>query len=165
METGLLAVTGNIPNGYYGDPVKTAETFREFEGTRWSVPGDWATIGADGMVTLLGRGSVSINTGGEKVYPEEVEEALKLLPEVVDCNVVGVPDPQWGAAVTAVVELAAGTDPSDTDLVDGLRSSLSGYKLPKNIVRVDSVFRSPNGKADYKWATKTAHDALGIATD
>ena len=117
------------------------------------------------MVTLLGRGSVSINTGGEKVYPEEVEEALKLLPEVVDCNVVGVPDPQWGAAVTAVVELADGTDPSDTDLVDGLRSSLSGYKLPKNIVRVDSVFRSPNGKADYKWATKTAHDALGIATD
>ena len=94
-ETGLLAVTGPIPLGYYGDPVKTAETFREFEGIRWSVPGDWATIGADGMVTLLGRGSVSINTGGEKVYPEEVEEALKALPEVVDCNVVGVPDPQW----------------------------------------------------------------------
>ena len=110
-ETGLLAVTGPIPLGYYGDPVKTAETFREFEGIRWSVPGDWAAIGADGMVTLLGRGSVSINTGGEKVYPEEVEEALKALPEVVDCNVVGVPDPQWGAAVTAVVELADGADP------------------------------------------------------
>lgn len=162
-QTGLLAVTGNIPNGYYGDPVKTAETFREFEGTRWSVPGDWATIGADGMVTLLGRGSVSINTGGEKVYPEEVEEALKLLPDVVDCNVVGVPDPQWGAAVTAVVELAAGADPSDAELVDGLRASLSGYKLPKNIVRVDTLFRSPNGKADYKWASSTAREALGIA--
>jgi len=164
-ETGLLAVTGPIPLGYYGDPMKTAETFREFEGIRWSVPGDWATIGADGMVTLLGRGSVSINTGGEKVYPEEVEEALKALPEVVDCNVVGVPDPQWGAAVTAVVELADGTDPTDADLVDGLRASLSGYKLPKNIVRVDSLFRSPNGKSDYKWATRTALDALGLSEE
>lgn len=161
-ETGLLAVTGPIPLGYYGDPVKTAETFREFEGIRWSVPGDWATIAEDGMVTLLGRGSVSINTGGEKVYPEEVEEALKLLPEVVDCNVVGVPDPTWGAAVTAVVELAEDAGPSDDELVDALRASLSGYKLPKNIVRVDAVFRSPNGKADYKWATRTARAALGI---
>ena len=160
-----MAVTGPIPLGYYGDPVKTAETFREFEGIRWSVPGDWATIGADGMVTLLGRGSVSINTGGEKVYPEEVEEALKALPEVVDCNVVGVPDPQWGAAVTAVVELADGTDPTDADLVDGLRASLSGYKLPKNIVRVDSLVRSPNGKSDYKWATRTALDALGLSEE
>ena len=164
-QTGLLAVTGPIPLGYYGDPAKTAETFRVFEGTRWSVPGDWASIGADGMVTLLGRGSVSINTGGEKVYPEEVEEALKVLPEVVDCNVVGVPDPQWGAAVTAVVELVDGSDLSDADLVDALRSSLSGYKLPKNIVRVDAVFRGPNGKADYKWATKAAHEALGVPTD
>ena len=164
-QTGLLAVNGPIPLGYYGDPAKTAETFRVFEGTRWSVPGDWASIGADGMVTLLGRGSVSINTGGEKVYPEEVEEALKVLPEVVDCNVVGVPDPQWGAAVTAVVELVDGSDLSDADLVDALRSSLSGYKLPKNIVRVDAVFRGPNGKADYKWATKAAHEALGVPTD
>lgn len=114
------------------------------------------------MVTLLGRGSVSINTGGEKVYPEEVEEALKLLPEIVDCNVVGVPDPQWGAAVTAVVELADGAAPSDAEIVDRLRTSLSGFKLPKNIVRVDTVFRGPNGKADYKWAAKTARDALGI---
>jgi len=162
-ETGLLAVTGPIPLGYYGDPVKTAETFRHFEGIRWSVPGDWASIGADGMVTLLGRGSVSINTGGEKVYPEEVEEALKLLPEVVDCNVVGVPDPTWGAAVTAVVELSEDADRTDDDLVDVLRSSLSGYKLPKNIVRVDAVFRSPNGKADYKWAARTAREALGIS--
>ena len=161
-QTGLLAVTGPIPLGYYGDPIKTAETFRHFEGTRWSVPGDWASIGADGMVTLLGRGSVSINTGGEKVYPEEVEEALKLLPEIVDCNVVGVPDPQWGAAVTAVVELADGAAPSDAEIVDRLRTSLSGFKLPKNIVRVDTVFRGPNGKADYKWAAKTARDALGI---
>ena len=96
------------------------------------------------------------------MYPEEVEEALKALPEVVDCNVVGVPDPQWGAAVTAVVELADGADLSDADLVAGLRGSLSGYKFPKNIVRVDLLFRSPNGTSDYKWATRTALDALGL---
>lgn len=164
-ETGLLAVTGPIPLGYYGDPVKTAETFREFEGKRWSVPGDWARIDADGTVTLLGRGSVSINTGGEKVYPEEVEEALKLLPEVVDVNVVGVPDPKWGAAVTAVLEIAEGAEVEDQALVNALRGRLSPYKLPKNIVRVDKFFRSPNGKSDFKWATKTAREALGIAED
>ena len=161
-ERGLLAVGGPIPLGYYGDPVKSAETFREIEGQRWSIPGDWATVAADGTVTLLGRGSVSINTGGEKVYPEEVEEALKLLGDVVDANVVGVPDPKWGAAVTAIVQLADGAEPADSELVDALRSSLSGYKLPKHVVRVDKLFRSPNGKSDYKWATKTAHEALGI---
>lgn len=164
-ETGLLAVTGPIPLGYYGDPEKTAETFREFEGKRWSVPGDWARVAADGTVTLLGRGSVSINTGGEKVYPEEVEEALKLLPEVVDVNVVGLPDPKWGAAVTAVLELADGVEITDQALVDALRGKLSPYKLPKNIVRVEKFFRSPNGKADFKWATRTAREALGIAED
>ena len=130
-----------------------------------SVPGDWARIDADGTVTLLGRGSVSINTGGEKVYPEEVEEALKLLPEVVDVNVVGVPDPKWGAAVTAVLEIAEGAEVEDKALVDALRGRLSPYKLPKNIVRVDKFFRSPNGKSDFKWATKTARAALGIAED
>jgi len=161
-EKGLLAVGGPIPLGYYGDPVKSAETFREIDGQRWSIPGDWATVGADGTVTLLGRGSVSINTGGEKVYPEEIEEALKLLDAVVDANVVGVPDPKWGAAVTAIVELRSGASSSDQELVDALRSSLSGYKLPKHVVRVDKLFRSPNGKSDYKWAVKTAHDALGI---
>ncbi len=161
-EKGLLAVGGPIPLGYYGDPVKSAETFREIEGQRWSVPGDWATVAADGSVTLLGRGSMSINTGGEKVYPEEVEEALKLLDEVVDANVVGVPDPKWGAAVTAVVQLADGATPADSDLVDALRSSLSGHKLPKHVIRVDKLFRSPNGKSDYKWAIKTAHESLGI---
>ncbi len=161
-ETGLLAVTGPIPLGYYGDPVKTAETFREFEGRRWSVPGDWARVAADGTVTLLGRGSVSINTGGEKVYPEEVEEALKLLPEVVDVNVVGVPDPKWGAAVTAVLEIAPGVEVEDEALVDALRGKLSPYKLPKHIVRVEKFFRSPNGKSDFKWATRTAREALGI---
>ena len=161
-ERGLLAVGGPIPLGYYGDPVKSAETFREIEGQRWSIPGDWATVAADGTVTLLGRGSVSINTGGEKVYPEEIEEALKLLDQIVDANVVGVPDPKWGAAVTAIVQLTDGAIATDTELVDSLRASLSGYKLPKHIVRVDTLFRSPNGKSDYKWAVATAHKALGI---
>ena len=161
-EKGRLAVGGPIPLGYYGDPEKSAETFREIDGQRWSVPGDWATVAADGSVTLLGRGSMSINSGGEKVYPEEVEEALKLLDDVVDANVVGVPDPKWGAAVTAVVQLAEGATPADSDLVDALRSALSGYKLPKHVVRVEKIFRSPNGKPDYKWAIKTAHESLGI---
>ena len=161
-EVGLLAVGGPIPLGYYGDPKKSAETFRELEGRRWSIPGDWATVAADGSITLLGRGSVSINTGGEKVFPEEVEEALKLRPEVVDVNVVGVPDPKWGSAVTAVVQLADDATIGDDELVDSLREHLSGYKLPKHIVRVDELFRSPNGKSDYKWAVATARDALGI---
>lgn len=162
-EHGQLAVGGPIPLGYYGDPVKSAETFREIEGRRWSIPGDWATVAADGTITLLGRGSVSINTGGEKVFPEEIEEQLKLLDAVVDVNVVGVPDPKWGSAVTAIVELADGSDVSDTELVDALRTRLSGYKLPKHIVRVDALYRSPNGKSDYKWAIRTACEALDIA--
>lgn len=168
-EVGLLAVSGPIPVGYYGDPVKTAATYREYEGRRWAIPGDWATLAADGTVTLLGRGSVSINTGGEKVFPEEVEEALKGRPEVVDAIVVGVPDPTWGSAVTAVVALtdtaggAGGV--SDQDLIDSLRSVLSGYKLPKQLVRVERVFRGPNGKADYKWARSTALAALDLPPD
>ncbi len=161
-EQGQLAVSGPIPLGYYGDPVKSAETFREIEGRRWSIPGDWATVAADGTITLLGRGSVSINTGGEKVYPEEIEEELKLLDTVVDANVVGVPDPKWGSAVTAIVELQPGSDVSDAALVDALRGRLSAYKLPKHVVRVDTLYRSPNGKADYKWAVRTARESLGI---
>lgn len=161
-EQGQLAVGGPIPLGYYGDPVKSAETFREIEGRRWSIPGDWATVAADGTITLLGRGSVSINTGGEKVFPEEIEEQLKLLDAVADVNVVGVPDPKWGSAVTAIVELVEGVEVSDEELVDALRTRLSGYKLPKHIVRVDTLFRSPNGKSDYKWAVKTAKEALHI---
>lgn len=161
-EEGQLAVGGPIPIGYYGDPVKSAETFRDIEGRRWSIPGDWATVADDGTITLLGRGSVSINTGGEKVYPEEIEEQLKLLDTVVDANVVGVPDPKWGSAVTAIVELSDDADVTDDELVDALRGRLSGYKLPKHIVRVDTLFRSPNGKSDYRWAVRTAKAALGI---
>ncbi len=165
-EVGLLAVSGPIPVGYYGDPVKTDQTYKQYEGRRWAIPGDWATLAADGTVTLLGRGSVSINTGGEKVFPEEVEEALKRRPEVADAVVVGVPDPVWGAAVTAVIQLGDtghGEEViDDRQLIDSLRSDLSGYKLPKNLIRVDEVFRGPNGKADYKWAVATAKVALGI---
>jgi acyl-CoA synthetase (AMP-forming)/AMP-acid ligase II len=161
-EIGMLAVTGAIPLGYYGDPVKTAATFREFEGRRWSVPGDWATVDADGTVTLLGRGSACINTGGEKVFPEEVEEELKLLDVVADVNVVGVPDPKWGSAVTAVIELRPGSDWSDDRILEALRSRLAGYKIPKHIVRVDRLHRNPNGKSDHRWARTTAARALGI---
>lgn len=155
-ERGMLAVSGPIPLGYYGDPVKTAETFREIDGTRWSLPGDWATVEADGSITLLGRGSQCINTGGEKVWPEEVEEALKRHDDVTDCNVVGVPDEKWGSAVTAVVEFVPDASASDQELVDSLRATLSGYKLPKRIVRVDRILRAPNGKPDYAWATDQA---------
>ncbi len=158
-ERGLLAVGGPIPIGYYGDPAKSAETFRTIDGQRWSIPGDWATVDADGEITLLGRGSVSINTGGEKVYPEEIEEALKLLDAVDDATVVGLPDETWGSAVTAVVALND-ADTSDDALRAQLRYTIAGYKVPKRFVRVDRVMRSPNGKADYRWATSVAEDAV-----
>ncbi len=161
-ERGQLAVTGHLPLGYYGDPEKSAETFPVIDGVRYSIPGDWATVEDDGSIVLLGRGSVCINTGGEKVYPEEVEEALKLIEGVVDATVVGIPDPRWGQAITAVVQLRDGTDLSDDALVTGVRSELAAYKSPKHIVRVALVQRGPNGKADYKWAQQVADDALGV---
>lgn len=162
-ERGLLAVGGAIPIGYYNDPAKSAETFRTFEGRVWSVPGDFAEVEADGTIRLLGRGSACINTAGEKVYPEEVEEALKSHPGVRDANVVGVPDDKWGSAVHAVVSLAAGTWLAGTDsqaieatLINHCREKLSGYKCPKVIHLVDEVERGPNGKPDYKWAFTAA---------
>ena len=161
-ERGRLALGGPLPLGYYNDPVKSAETWPTIDGQRYSIPGDWATVEDDGSIVLLGRGSVCINTGGEKVYPEEVEEALKLIDGVVDTNVVGVPDERWGQAITAVVEMVPGTELSDADLVAGVREHLAAYKSPKNIVRVPSLVRSPNGKTDYRWALSTAKEALGI---
>jgi acyl-CoA synthetase (AMP-forming)/AMP-acid ligase II len=158
-EIGRLAVGGAIPLGYYKDPEKTERTYPLIEGQRWAVPGDYATVEADGTITLLGRGSVSVNTGGEKVYPEEVEEALKTHPAVVDCTVVGVPDEEWGEAVTAVLSLAA---PADRDeLVAHAAGAIARYKLPKHVVVVDEVYRAPNGKADYRWARETALERLG----
>jgi fatty-acyl-CoA synthase len=157
-EVGVLAVGGPIPIGYYKDPAKTAATFREVDGRVWSTPGDFATVEEDGTITLLGRGSVCINTAGEKVFPEEVEEVLKQHPSVEDANVVGVPDERWGQAVTAVVSTADGADVDEAALIAHCRQTLAGYKCPKRIVVVDRVHRGPNGKADYRWAAGIAAD-------
>lgn len=160
-EVGMLAITGSIPLGYYKDPAKTDETFPEHFGKRWSIPGDYATIDLDGTINLLGRGSVSINSGGEKIYPEEVEEAVKSHPEVIDCNAVGVPDQRWGQAVVAVVELVSNATASDDEVVDHVKGLIARYKAPKHLVRVDRFHRNSNGKSDYKWARSTALKALG----
>jgi fatty-acyl-CoA synthase len=149
-EQGMVAVTGFIPLGYYKDEAKTAQTFRTFEGVRWSVPGDWAEVNADGSLHLLGRGSVCINTGGEKVFPEEVEEALKTHPSVRDAVAVGVPDARFGEAICAVVEAEEGADPLGADLKGHVAGQLSAYKAPRHVVVVDTINRAANGKVDYK---------------
>ena len=162
---GRLARRGRIPLGYHNDPEKTAATFPVVDGVRWSVPGDHALLEADGTVTVLGRGSVSINTGGEKVHPEEVEAALKGHPAVFDAVVVGVPDERWGQRVAAVVQLRPGADePTVEELAAHARTTLAGYKAPKSVVFVDEVVRSPSGKADYRWAASIAAMAsAGVA--
>jgi fatty-acyl-CoA synthase len=150
---GRLATSGFVPIGYYNDPVKSAETFVEFDGRRWSLPGDMAIVEEDGSIRLLGRGSLCINTGGEKVYPEEVEAVLKSHPLVADAVVVGQPSEQWGQQVAAVVQPAdPGSTPELDDLADHCRSRLAGYKVPRHLVVVDEVVRSASGKADYQWA-------------
>lgn len=159
-ERGQIALGWPLPLGYFKDPAKTEEAFPMVAGRRWSIPGDWATVEADGTITLLGRGSACINTGGEKVFPEEVEEALKELDAVVDCNVVGLEDDRWGQAVTAVVELTAPGAADADELRAGVRERLAGYKVPKRIVLVDRVERSPNGKTDYRWAKSVAEAAV-----
>jgi len=155
-EIGLLALGGPIPLGYYKDEAKTAGTFRTFDGERYSIPGDWAKVAADGTVELLGRGSVSINTGGEKVFPEEVEEAMKLHPAVVDAIVVGVPDDRFGEAIAAVVSVHDAATVTEAEIADEVRGRLAGFKRPRHVVIVDDVPRGPNGKADYAWAKKLA---------
>ena len=160
-EAGYVARSGPIPLGYYKDEKKTAETFRTYQGRRWSIPGDFCTVEADGTLNLHGRGSVCINTGGEKVYSEEVEETLKLHPAVRDAVVVGVPDEKWGEAVTALVELEAGCDADEAGLRDFVRERLAAYKVPKRLVFAPSVGRSPSGKADYKAAKAKVKEALG----
>jgi 3-oxocholest-4-en-26-oate---CoA ligase len=149
-RVGMLGVGGPIPLGYYKDPAKTAATFRTVGGRRFSVPGDYATVGTDGTITLLGRGSACINTGGEKVYPEEVELRLKQHAEVFDAVVVGVPDERWGEMVVALVELAPGSSADDAMLREFCRATLAGYKVPKRVITLDSLERAPNGKADYQ---------------
>jgi 3-oxocholest-4-en-26-oate---CoA ligase len=153
-ERGLMASGGILPLGYFKDPEKTAATYRVIDGKRWAVAGDWATVEADGSITLLGRGSMCINTGGEKVYPEEVEEVLKLHPAVIDCNVVGLPDATWGERVVAVAEV--GESVTDEDLIAHCRLHVAGYKTPKQIVRVTPFHRNANGKSDYRWAKSIA---------
>jgi acyl-CoA synthetase (AMP-forming)/AMP-acid ligase II len=146
---GRIAVRGHVPVGYYGDPEKTAAAFPLIEGVRCAVPGDFALVEADGAITLLGRGSVSINTGGEKVFPEEVEECIKLMPEVRDAVVVGVPDPRFGETVAAVVEAAAGRTVVAAAVTEHVRARLARHKAPRHVMVVASVGRGPNGKADY----------------
>lgn len=158
-EVGLLARSGHIPLGYYEDPEKSARTFPTIEGCRWSVPGDFARIDDDGAVTLLGRGSGSINTGGEKVFPEEVEAALMHHPGVADAVVVGSPHERWGSQVTALVARAAAATTEDA-LRDHCRDLLADYKVPKTVVFVDTVPRTPVGKLDYKNARVLAADLL-----
>ncbi|CAJ1579403.1 acyl-CoA synthetase [[Mycobacterium] wendilense] len=149
---GVLAKRGHIPVGYYKDEKKTAETFKTINGVRYAIPGDYAEVEADGSVTMLGRGSVSINSGGEKIYPEEVEAALKGHPDVFDALVVGVPDERFGQHVAAVVQPREGTRPSLTDLDAVVRAEIAGYKVPRSLWLVDEVKRSPAGKPDYRWA-------------
>jgi acyl-CoA synthetase (AMP-forming)/AMP-acid ligase II len=153
---GRLARRGYIPLGYYKDEAKTAATFPVVDGVRWAVPGDHAVVETDGSVTLLGRGSVSINTGGEKVYPEEVESVLKDHPDVFDAVVVGTPDERWGERVVAIVQPRAGTAPTLEALQEHSRTHLAGYKIPRDVVLVEAIERSPAGKPDYRWAKEAA---------
>ncbi|WP_430425671.1 AMP-binding protein [Phenylobacterium sp.] len=162
-ERGLVAVSGFLPMGYYKDEEKSAKTFKVMEGVRWSVPGDWAEVNTDGTLKLLGRGSVCINTGGEKVFPEEVEEALKRHASVRDAVVVGVADPRFGERICAVVEPEADAQPTLAELSAFVQSQLAGYKAPRELVLVDSIGRAPNGKVDYKAIKERALAALGVA--
>jgi acyl-CoA synthetase (AMP-forming)/AMP-acid ligase II len=151
---GRVAVSGALPVGYYKDPEKTAATFVMVDGERYAIPGDYALVDADGTVRLLGRGSVCINTGGEKVYPEEVEEVLKRHPSVRDAACVGVPDARWGEAITAIVEVRNGgagdPAPAAQELVSWVKSELAHYKAPKHVLFVNDLGRAANGKLDYR---------------
>lgn len=159
-EVGRVAQCGHVPLGYYNDPKKTAETFFEKDGERWVLLGDMGTVDEEGVVTVLGRGSQCINTGGEKVYPEEVEQALKSHPDVYDALVAGVPDAKWGNHVAAVVQLREGAPrPSLEDVQSYCRTHLAGYKIPRQLVITEAIRRSPSGKADYRWAREVAVSA------
>jgi fatty-acyl-CoA synthase len=161
-ESGWLARVGHVPLGYYKDPEKTARTFPVVAGTRYAVPGDHAQLRPDGTIVVLGRGSVCINTGGEKVYPEEVEQVLRRHPAVYDAVVVGTPDERFGEQVTAVVQPRPGSAPSPADLIAFAGQHLARYKLPKTTVLVDELVRSPSGKPDYRWARARALEARGL---
>jgi fatty-acyl-CoA synthase len=159
-EMGLLGRSGHTPVGYFGDPEKTAEVFRTIEGRLWTLSGDQGRLEADGMITLFGRGSTCINTGGEKVFPEEVESELRAHPDIRDAVVVGRPHERWGEAVVAIVSLTDGSaKPNAGTLRTYLEGRLAGYKCPKDVIVVDEVKRSPAGKQDYSWAKALAEQA------
>ncbi len=162
-EVGMVALRGPNPLGYYKDPEKTARTFREIGGERYVIPGDFATVEADGTIKLLGRGSVCINSGGEKIFPEEVEEVLKEHGAVRDAVAVGVPDERFGEAVAAVVELEPGAEVDPDELIDHVKSRIASYKAPKHVVFVDSIGRSPAGKVDYARLRSLAQDEVAKA--
>jgi acyl-CoA synthetase (AMP-forming)/AMP-acid ligase II len=159
-DIGMVGIPGFIPVGYYKDPDKTARTFRTVDGTRYSIPGDYATVAADGTIHLLGRGSVVINTAGEKVFPEEVEEVLKQHPSIVDAVAVGIPDARYGEVVCAVVEAAPDATVDGAEVTEFVRERLARYKAPRRVVVVDSIGRSPAGKVDYRGLRALAAERL-----
>ena len=162
---GRLARGGHIPLGYYKDPAKTAALFAEVDGARYAVPGDWARVEQDGSITLLGRGNTCVNTGGEKVYPEEVEGALKSFPSVFDAVVIGVPDDRLGQRVAALVQARQGQAIDQAELEAHLRTLIAGYKIPRSVWLVEQIGRTPAGKADYRWAHRYAEEQLASAGD
>ena len=157
-KIGLIGTSGLVPTGYYKDEKKSAETFKEINGTRYSFPGDYAKLESDGTITLLGRGSNCINSAGEKIYPEEVEEAIKTHNDVFDCLVVGMPDEKFGQRIVAVVSTVDNKDLDELALIENTRKKIAGYKLPKQILFTEEVKRAPNGKANYKWAKSFAEE-------
>jgi fatty-acyl-CoA synthase len=165
-EVGVLALGGRNPLGYYKDEEKSQRTFKEIDGIRYSIPGDYAQVDADGTIHLLGRGSVCINSGGEKIFPEEVEEALKTHDTVRDAVVVGVPHPTYGEQVVAVVELADGAAlPEEDVLIEHVKGRLASYKAPRRVRSVSTIGRAPNGKVDYKRHRNESMEELGAAAE
>lgn len=161
---GHIARRGHVPIGYYNAPEKSATTFIEVDGERWAIPGDLATVEEDGRILLLGRGSVSINSGGEKIFPEEVESVIKEFPDVLDAVVVGLEDERFGEQVVAVCQTRSGSALELQALRDFCRGKLASYKIPRTVVCLDKIKRSPAGKADYPWAKEAARNAAGAAS-
>jgi len=158
----MIARRGHLPLRYRNDPERTAATFPRIDGERWAIPGDLGRIEADGTVTLLGRGASSINTGGEKVFPDEVEGVLKALPEVFDAAVVGIPDERWGERVVAVLVAREGRRIDHVAVDSHCRAHLAAYKVPRRLLVVDEVRRQPSGKVDLAWLRSTAVAAVAI---
>jgi acyl-CoA synthetase (AMP-forming)/AMP-acid ligase II len=163
-QIGKVALKGRVPLGYWKDPDKSARTFVTYHGVRHVLIGDFARPEADGTVTVFGRGSQCINSGGEKIFPEEVEGALKSHPDVFDALVVGIPDARWGEKVTAVVQLRPGRSPAPDEVIAHCRKHLAGYKVPRVLHVVEEIVRSPSGKADYPWAKRVASAAEAAAS-